>query len=71
MSREHWWKIGGTVIMFLLSLAIWFAQSELTDMKASNKSQWQLVQKLSERMAHLEGFHEAERCYQPTKKEGK
>jgi hypothetical protein len=63
MNREVWWKVGGVVIMFLLSLALWFAQTELTDVKAANKAQWQAQQKLSERMAHLEGFHEAERCY--------
>ena len=68
MNKEIWWKVGGAAIVFLLSLAVWFAQSELLEMKAANKAQWQAHQKLSERMAHLEGFHDGERCYAGGKK---
>lgn len=71
MDKELWWKIGGSAIVFLLGLALWFAQAKLSDVqtefaevKAQNKAQWQAQQKLSERLARIEGFHEAERCYQ-------
>jgi hypothetical protein len=68
MNKEHIWKIAGSAILFLLSLAVWFAQSELTEMKTQNKLQWQEaaktkelllmdVSKTKERLAHLEGYH--------------
>ena len=63
MGKEHWVKIGAGLILFLLSLATWVAQMELTEIKSQVKAVWQANHSLSERMAHLEGFHEGERCY--------
>lgn len=68
MDKDVYWKIAGAAIAFLLSLSVWFAQTEFADIKAQNKAQWQASVKLSERMAHLEGFHEGERCYTKDKK---
>lgn len=67
MNREIWFKIGSGILAFLISLALWFAQMELSDIKANLKAIGKSQDKLSERMAHLEGFHEAERCYRDGK----
>lgn len=65
MSKEHIWKIAGAAILLLLSLAMWFAQTELLDLKGQNKAQWAAAAKdrdcFQQRLSHLEGWHECER----------
>jgi hypothetical protein len=65
VKKDIYWKIAGAVIAFLLSLAVWFAQTELLDLKAQNKAQWAQAAKdrdcFQQRLSHLEGWHECER----------
>ena len=65
MNKDHLWKIAGGIIAFLLSLAVWFAQTELQDIKAQNKAQWQEAAKtrdcFQQRLSHLEGWHDCEK----------
>ena len=71
MEKESSWKY---IVVALAAVAWWFVQSELTDFKVQNKLQWAEAAKTKEcflldlgktkeRLAHIEGFHEAERLY--------
>jgi len=67
--KDSWPKYA---LLALAAVSWWFLQGELTDFKASSKTQWQEAARtkdclkdelahLKARVAHIEGFHEAER----------
>jgi hypothetical protein len=70
------WQI--YALMALAAVAWWFIKVELEDFKTQNKLQWQEaaktkqclfeeISKTKERIAFLEGFHEAEKRYRGDK----
>ncbi len=69
--KEGWWKYA---VLALSAIAWYFVQADLSDKKSQDKALWQqsaqtkekLTQELSEvkqRLARIEGFHEAEQFY--------
>ena len=72
--NDKWWKAAGALVAALLALSVWFAKVELLENREQNKAQWArqaalercIMEKLAshgERLAHIEGFHEAEKLY--------
>jgi|WetSurMetagenome_2_1015567.scaffolds.fasta_scaffold38931_2 hypothetical protein len=70
--KEDWWKY---TLLALAAVAWWFARGEIEDFRLQNKLQWQEaaktkecimtdLSKTKERLAHIEGVHEAEKLYQ-------
>ena len=71
MPTQPWYKseltIAGTIITLLLAVSIWFIKAEIMDSRDQNKLQWATFSRdiscLKERVAHLEGYHQAEKDY--------
>ena len=60
MSSEHWQK---WALIVMAGLLAFFGGQYFKSGEGQNMAQWQEIAKVKERMARIEGFHEAERFY--------